>query len=425
MCKYAVVVTALALLAACSQTGDDDSGGSAVAGQMGLPATAAGMGGLGAGMNPPPPAGGSNPMTMTGPVAGAAPATQAGSGGSAGGTPDVTVTMPPDPSGTPDAGMTMMEPACTKDLTPKAGDDECTAPLKPNDDRLCKFSYMGTMRQFYVYAPASYDACKPASMIMDCHGLSETAEVHTGKEGFNLTGMQYPKGYGSSWRRVIQGDNAIVITPQGVGDSWDTATDVPFLNAIGDMIEKIADVDPEKEYVTGISMGGMMTVATGCGDATRWRGMAPVAMLSQACNSISRPIPSIHFHAMGDQLTSYSDDRTLAQHIADLNHCKAGPTDAMKYGGPNTDPDPVCFDMPNGVGDPDAPDPLTVPLVPCKTTVPESSCVRWDQCDEGVEVIFCTVNSDSQPIGGHILYNNDTQLAPAAVAWPFFKKFWK
>jgi hypothetical protein len=128
---------------------------------------------------------------------------------------------------------------------------------------------------------------------------------------------------------------------------------------------------------------------------------------------------------MGDQLTDYTADRNGAQHIADLNHCKNGPTDAMTFGGPNTDPDPVCFDMPNGVGDPDAPDPLTIPLVPCKTTVKESKCVRWDGCDEGVEVIFCTVNADSQPIGGHILYNNDTQLAPAAVAWPFFKKFWK
>jgi poly(3-hydroxybutyrate) depolymerase len=281
------------------------------------------------------------------------------------------------------------------------------------------------MRQFYIYAPPGYDPCKPASMIMDCHGLSETAEVHIGKEGFNLSGQQYPKGYGSSWRLVVQHDNAIVVTPQGVGNSWSTSTDVPFLNAIGDMVEKIADVDPEKEYVTGISMGGMMTVATGCGDAMRWRGMAPVAMLSQSCRSISRPIPMISFHAMTDQLTNYMDDRNNAQAVATLNHCKNGPMPWMTFGGANTSTDPVCFDMPNGVGDPDAPDPNAIPLVPCKASLPESSCVRWDQCDDGVEVIFCTVAAGSQPIGGHILYNNDTQLAPAAVAWPFFKKFWK
>jgi hypothetical protein len=27
--------------------------------------------------------------------------------------------------------------------------------------------------------------------------------------------------------------------------------------------------------------------------------------------------------------------------------------------------------------------------------------------------------------GGHLLYNNDTGLSLPALAWPFFKKFWK
>lgn len=40
-------------------------------------------------------------------------------------------------------------------------------------------------------------------------------------------------------------------------------------------------------------------------------------------------------------------------------------------------------------------------------------------------MIFCTVAAGTQPLGGHILYNNDTQLNLAEVAWPFFKKFWK
>ena len=57
---------------------------------------------------------------------------------------------------------------------------------------------------------------------------------------------------------------------------------MPFVNAAADMVEAIAEVDPEHVYVTGISMGGMMTVATGCDDSARWRGMAPVAMLSQS-----------------------------------------------------------------------------------------------------------------------------------------------
>lgn len=303
--------------------------------------------------------------------------------------------------------------------------DPCTAPLKPNDDRLCKMMIGGQQREFYLYASPKFNPCKPASLIMDCHGLSESIDVHTGREGFNLSGQMFPKGYGSSWRMAVKGDNAIVVTPAGLNQSWTTSSDVPFVNKVADQVEMLAKVDPEKVYVTGISMGGMMTVATGCDNAKRWRGMAPVAMLSQSCSKLERPTPTISFHSMTDMLTSYDDDRTNTEHIAKLNNCKMGPTESLHFGGPMTSPDAVCFATPNGIGDPDAPDPLNVPLVPCASSLAETKCLTWSGCDDGVEVVFCTVPASKQPIGGHILYNNDGNLDLSEVAWPFFKKFWK
>lgn len=309
--------------------------------------------------------------------------------------------------------------------TPTDTSDPCTAPLKANDDRLCKLMVGGQQREFYIYASPQYDPCKPASLIMDCHGLSESIDVHIGKEGFNLTGQMFPKGYGSGWRMAVKNDNAIVVTPAGLNESWTTATDVPFVNKAADQVELIAKVDPERVYVTGISMGGMMTVATGCDNAKRWRGMAPIAMLAQSCTKLDRPTPTISFHSMTDQLTSYPDDRRNMEHIAQLNHCKSGPTDSLHYGGTMSLPDAVCYTMPNGVGDPDAPDPLNIPLQACPSSLPQTTCVTWSECDDGVEVVFCTVPASSQPIGGHILYNNDGLLDLAEVAWPFFKKYWK
>jgi poly(3-hydroxybutyrate) depolymerase len=286
--------------------------------------------------------------------------------------------------------------------------------------------YGGEQRQFWIYATPNFDPCKPASMIMDCHGLSESAEVQTGKEGFNLTGSgMFPSGYGSGWRMAVQKDNAIVVTPQGVGDSWSPSTDVGFVNMAADTVEAIAGVDPERVYVTGISMGGQMTVATGCDNSKRWRGMAPVAMLSQSCGKLDRPTPVISFHSMTDMLTSYSDDSTLMQTIAGFNHCKSGPTDLVQYGGSMSSTDQVCYVTGNGIGAPNAPNPYAIPLQPCTSSAPASKCQTWTQCDEGVEVVFCTVSASTQPLGGHILYNNDTQLDLAEVAWPFFKKFWK
>lgn len=170
-------------------------------------------------------------------------------------------------------------------------------------------------------------------------------------------------------------------------------------------------------------MSGMQTVATGCDNAKRWRGMAPVAMLTQSCAKHDRPTPTIPFHAMGDTLTSYADDRATMESIAKHNNCKMGPTDSVNYGGSMSATDPFCVTMSNNVGDPDAADRFTYPLMSCAGL--ETKCVSWTGCDEGVEVVFCTVNAMSQPIGGHILYANDSQLALGVVGWNFFKKFWK
>lgn len=300
----------------------------------------------------------------------------------------------------------------------------CSAPLKPGDDRKCLFSFGGAERKYYIYAPSSYNPNQPASMIIDCHGMSESAEVHIGVETFY---DDSPTGYGSSWRRAVQGDNAIVVTPEGTGLQWNANRDVPFLNEVADRVEKIAKVDKEKVYITGISMGGMITYETACENTDRWRGMSPVAALTRGtmCSSIARPIPVITFHATGDQLTSYEDDYANTENLAKLNNCRRGPVEKKRFGGVNGSPDPVCYETPLGPGVPDAVNPAAVPLVPCPASRPKTTCVGWDQCDEGVEVMFCTVDASTQRIGGHILYTNDTGLSLGAVAWPFFKQFWK
>jgi len=326
-----------------------------------------------------------------------------------------------------DAGTTPEAPPaaeCMENMMPNPmAADPCTAPLRPNEDRLCMFMYMGQMRKFYIYAPKSYNACQPAALVVDAHGASESAEVHIGVDRFSADA---PLGYGSSWRLAVQGDNAIVVTPEGIGLRWNRTSDPGYLNTVNDMVEKIAKVNPERRYITGISMGGMITVQTGCEDTMRWRGMVPVAMLSNTCPSIDRPIPHMAFHATGDALTSYADDQELAENMAMLNGCDMTPK-TVYYGGPMTDTSNqvACFKEPYGLGSPDAMDPFSIPLSACPTDRDVSSCEVWSGCDEGVEVQFCTVAADSQELGGHLLYRNDTSLALGPLAWSFLKKFWK
>lgn len=302
-----------------------------------------------------------------------------------------------------------------------AGADPCTAPLRPGEDRKCEFMYNGQKRLFYIYAPPSYNACEPAAMVVDAHGATESAEVHIGQARF---APESPLGYGSSWRRAVQGDNAIVVTPEGVSLFWNKGQDPAFLNEVADMVEAVAKVDPEKRYLTGISMGGMITAETTCKNTDRWRGMVPVAMLSNTCPSITRPTPALILHSETDSITSYADSRKLAEQMVKLNNCEGAPT-KKSFGGPSSAPDPVCFETPYGDGSPDAEEPYEVPIVACPKDQPESICELWTECDEGAQVMFCTVEAAKQKYGGHLLYTNDTGLHLAALAWPFLKQFWK
>jgi poly(3-hydroxybutyrate) depolymerase len=418
---------ALLVLAACT-TPEDSGDGNGAAGTLGQAGLAgAGVAGVSAGVaGVSAGAAGAN-AGAAGVSAGAA-GVSAGAAGVNAGTAGATAGTAGVGGGAGTAGKAGMagapaEEPCEKDLEPMAGQDDCTAPLKPGDDRLCELSYNGSTRRYYVYAPPTFNACKPAALVVDCHGASESIEVHVGKEGFRADS---PLGYGSSWRRAVQGDNVVVVTPEGVSLRWSQASDAAFLNTVTDRVEMIADIDPEKVYLSGISMGGMITAETACEDAERWRGMVPVAMLTNTCPSLSRPMPAMIFHAETDSITSYAGSRSLAESMAELNNCQNGPiADAMVFGGASSSPDPVCFEMPPGAGSPSAADPYATPLVACPSDRPVSTCTKWDQCDEGVEVVFCTVEAADQIYGGHLLYTNDTGLNLPALAWPFLKKFWK
>src|SRR6185369_5734207 len=46
---------------------------------------------------------------------------------------------------------------------PDTGD--CTAPLVPGADRRCNLQVGGRTREVLLYAPPSYDACRPAALV--------------------------------------------------------------------------------------------------------------------------------------------------------------------------------------------------------------------------------------------------------------------
>jgi polyhydroxybutyrate depolymerase len=165
----------------------------------------------------------------------------------------------------------------------------------------------GTARWFYQHVPPPSAPSKPLPLVIDLHGYSEGAQIHTAMSGLGPYGDTH--GF-------------ITVTPEGLGavPLWDTTiggADLAFLGDLMDHEEQTLCVDERRVYTTGLSNGAFMTSAVACEYASRVAAVAPVAGISeiQGC-APSRPVPVVAFHGTADQFVSY--DGGLGPAVANL-----------------------------------------------------------------------------------------------------------
>jgi poly(3-hydroxybutyrate) depolymerase len=302
-------------------------------------------------------------------------------------------------------GLTLML-ACTPT-------DECDQTLQPGDDRQCSVG----SDTYYVYAPMNYKPSQPTALIVDAHGAMESAEEHAGIDTeFCANGMCWP-GKGSGWRLEadMPGGGFIVITPQGSNNTWSESDEEFILDAVAH-VKTIANIDPSKVYITGISNGAALTYWAGCPNTNVFSGMSPVSGGAD-CRSIGKAIPVITFDAKPD--FAYETAVSASDTMVDLNNCRSGPTTWLTIDKNYTEP--VCRN------DPYSTNPQLVPCSSISPAIEPTVCKRWTNCDRGVEVVFCDVapgnshGTGNEASDAHILYGNDSHLNLPSLAWRFFK----
>jgi poly(3-hydroxybutyrate) depolymerase len=304
------------------------------------------------------------------------------------------------------------EEKCDK-VVPSSKD--CSAKLAPGDRRSCM---LGT-RQYEVYAGKTLNLCQPTALVIDAHGASETAVQQAGEMEF-CAGTICWHGLGSGWKAEADqpGAGFIAVFPQGISNMWQD-TDADFMVQIVDEIKKVADIDPKKVYISGISNGGFLTYWTGCPHSDIFHGMSPNSGGTN-CTSVKAPIPVIAFDDEPDFTWQGSNDAANAMVM--LNNCKGtakpwATIDSMYD-------EPVCRS---------AKEDTMATLVPCSKVgmmIEPTTCQVWDQCDGNVKVVFCKVAANTEhgagneALDGHIIYENNTILNTPSLAWRFFKSFW-
>ena len=158
----------------------------------------------------------------------------------------------------------------------------------------------GSDRWYLVTIPATHEGTTPLPLVLDFHGLSEGAEVHTRTSGIGPYAEAHdfvavlPNGTGSPVRWAIDPDRT-------------ANADLVFVDQLLDHLEADLCIDTSRVYATGLSNGALLSSVIACTMADRFAAVAPVAGIAapEPCTP-SRPVPVLAFHGTADPILLFN-----------------------------------------------------------------------------------------------------------------------
>lgn len=151
----------------------------------------------------------------------------------------------------------------------------------------------GKNRTIDVYAPSGMGENRP--MVISAHGMGQD--------------IAYQKKQ-SRWDQVADTAKFLVVYPQSDGSTWDlggNGADIAFIKAIIKEMSSKYKIDLNRVYMSGFSMGGMLTYAVANNMADQIAACAPVSgyPIGDLTAKPSRPIPIIHTNGDVDDVVHY------------------------------------------------------------------------------------------------------------------------
>lgn len=188
-----------------------------------------------------------------------------------------------------------------------------------------KFVSGGRNRTMIVYSPKNLPKNRPLMIV--CHGMNQSAEY-----------MTAPDGNYANFEAVADTAKFVVVYPNGEGNAWDISgdKDINFvLDIINEMVKRY-DIDKNRVYLSGFSMGGMFTYHCMNKVADKFAAFAPISGYPMGGPNAqsSRPVPFIHTHGTGDGTCGYSAVQSHLNAWVARNKCRTTPKVEKPKSGP-------------------------------------------------------------------------------------------
>ena len=181
-------------------------------------------------------------------------------------------------------------------------------------------TFDGVSRSYIEYVPTIYDGSTAVPLVIALHGLGDT------DDNFSNVGFEV----------LSEVENFIVVTPQAlfaevevipgvpipVGNAWNSGAgysgitlnpdvkDVEFISFLIDSFVNHYNIDLDRVYATGFSMGGFMSNRLACELNDKIAAIGSVAgTIGSALNcNPERAVPMIHFHGTDDGTVAYTNN---------------------------------------------------------------------------------------------------------------------
>lgn len=230
-----------------------------------------------------------------------------------------------------------------------------------------------TTREMIVYAPSGIQPNQP--LIISMHGMNQTMTDQK-----NQTQLI----------SVANANKFVIVFPNAINKQWQLSgtTDIDFILAIIDEMNKRYGIDRDRVYLSGFSMGGMMSYYAATQIADKIAAFAPISgfLMGGPNATSSRPIPIIHIHGQNDNYVPYANVPTHMKAWAIRNGCSTTPEVIKPY--PVNKPDSKSVKYYYGTG------------------------------KEGVEMVFIGVAGVDHYIG-----EDPNNIFSSQEIWNFCKKF--
>ncbi len=165
----------------------------------------------------------------------------------------------------------------------------------------------GTTSPYVVFVPGGYDGTKEFPVILFLHGAGETK---TDKKGGK---MPVDVGIGPAIRKREKDFPFIVVIPQAEGFGWGAETkNAKRALAMLDQVMKEYKADAKRQYLTGLSMGGMGTWSVAMAHPDRFAAIVPICGRgdTKAAEKI-KDLPCWCFHGDADTAVKVEGSRDM------------------------------------------------------------------------------------------------------------------